>query len=62
MAVITSGSIQVNADVLPSTSNLAPDNEVINGAKAFMKSQLNSCSKGWCDEFETGLNIIIAIV
>jgi len=29
MAVITSGSIQVNADVLPSTSNLAPDNEVI---------------------------------
>ena len=38
MAVITSGSIQVNADVLPSTSNLAPDNEVINGAKAFMKS------------------------
>ena len=40
MAVITSGSIQVNADVLPSTSNLAPDNEVINGAKAFMKSQI----------------------
>ena len=28
MAVITSGSIQVNANVLPSTSNLAPDNEV----------------------------------
>ena len=44
MAVITSGSIQVNADVLPSTSNLAPDNEVINGAKAFMKLQLNSCT------------------